>query len=66
MLMCVFIDGTKKIADLKPYLPMEAFRPLNDPNVFNSAIYDGGYFVEWKNYELDLTADTLWHISANS
>jgi hypothetical protein len=65
-LACIFRDGTKKIADLKPYLSKEAFRPLNDPFVFSSAIYNGGYFVEWKNYEIDLSADTLWHIASSA
>ena len=62
-LECLFSDGTKKIADIKPYLGKEAFKPLIDPHVFASALYNGGYFVEWKNYEIDLSADTLWHIS---
>ncbi len=66
MLLCVFSDGTKKIADLKPYLSKEAFRPLKDPHVFTSAIRNGGYFVEWENYEIDMSADTLWHIAANA
>ena len=64
-LECLFSDGTKRIADIKPFLDKEAFRPLKDPNVFASALVNGGYFVEWKNYEIDLSADTLWHISAN-
>jgi hypothetical protein len=66
MLLCVFSDGTKKIADLKPYLSREAFLPLKDPYIFASAIRNGDYFVEWKNYEIDLSADTLWHISAGA
>ncbi|HUZ61352.1 MAG TPA: DUF2442 domain-containing protein [Hanamia sp.] len=61
----VFSDGTKKIADIKPYLDKEVFKPLNDPHIFSSALYNGGYFVEWKNYDVDLSADTLWHISIN-
>jgi hypothetical protein len=65
-LECIFSDGTKKIADIKPFLDKEAFKPLADPHVFASALHNGGYFVEWKNYEVDLSADTLWHISANA
>lgn len=64
-LECTFNDGTKKIADIKPFLDKEAFKPLADPFIFTSALYNGGYFVEWKNYEVDLSADTLWHISAS-
>jgi len=65
-LECLFSDGTTKIADIKPFLDKEAFKPLTDPHVFASALYNGGYFVEWKNYEVDLSADTLWHISTKN
>ncbi len=65
-LECVFNDGSKKIADIKPFLNAEAFKPLTNPMVFSSAIHNGGYYVEWKEYEIDLSADTLWHISANT
>ncbi|HET7118384.1 MAG TPA: DUF2442 domain-containing protein [Hanamia sp.] len=65
-LECFFSDSTKKIADIKPFLDKEAFKPLADPIVFASALYNGGYFVEWKNYEVDLSADTLWHISTKN
>jgi hypothetical protein len=62
-LKCLFADGTTKIANIKPYLDKEAFKPLSDPLIFKS-VRNGGYFVEWVNYEVDLSADTLWHISA--
>lgn len=65
-LKCLFNDGTEKIADIKPFLDKEAFRPLTDPHVFTSTLYNGGYFVAWKNGEIDLSADTLWHISAKA
>jgi hypothetical protein len=65
-LSCVFSDGTRKIADITPYLSKEAFRPLKDPQVFSSALHNGGYYVEWKNYEVDLSADTLWHIAVTA
>ncbi len=63
-LECEFDDGSTKIADIKPYLSKEAFMPLNDPDIFSSALHNGGYFIEWKNYDVDLSADTLWHIAA--
>lgn len=63
-LECLFEDGTKKIADIKPFLKTEAFKPLNDSEAF-SKIKNRHYFVEWADHELDLSADTLWHISAN-
>ena len=65
-LKCLFIDGTEKIADIKPFLDKEAFRPLADPPIFASTLYNGGYFVSWKDWEVDVSADTLWHISAKA
>ena len=60
---CIFNDGSRKIADIKPFLDKEFFKPLTDPNIFGSRLHNGGYFVEWKDYNVDLSADTLWHIS---
>jgi hypothetical protein len=65
-LECLFSDGSKKIADIKPYLSAEAFKPLADPRIFSSMLLNHGYFVEWKDYDVDLSADTLWHIAANA
>ncbi|MBF0107017.1 MAG: DUF2442 domain-containing protein [Deltaproteobacteria bacterium] len=50
-------DGTSGIFDVKPYLSLEAFEPLNDPCEFEK-INNGGYFVEW-NCGADLSADTI-------
>lgn len=61
-LECHFSGGTIKVADTKPYLDKEAFAPLRDQAVFNNSIMNGGYFIEWKDLEIDLSADTLWHI----
>jgi hypothetical protein len=65
-LECLFNDGSRKIADIKPYLSAEAFKPLADPRIFSSMLSNHGYFVEWKDYDVDLSADTLWHIAANA
>jgi hypothetical protein len=65
-LECLFSDGSKKIADIKPYLNSEVFKPLADPHIFSSSLSNQGYFVEWRDYDVDLSADTLWHISANA
>jgi hypothetical protein len=65
-LECIFSDGTRKIADIKPYLSAEAFKPLSDPRIFSSMLSNRGYFIEWKDYDVDLSADTLWHIAANA
>ena len=51
-LECLFSDGTKKIADIKPFVDKETFRPLAPPRVFALALCNGGYFVEWKTMKL--------------
>ena len=61
---CLFSDGTIKIADIKPFLKSEVFKPLTNPKAF-SQITNQKYFVEWSDYEIDLSADTLWHIAVN-
>lgn len=60
-LLCSFSDGSIKIADAFPYLKGEAFKPLLNPIAF-SQIQNRKNYVEWPEYELDLSADTLWHI----
>jgi hypothetical protein len=60
-LLCSFSDGTVKVADIIPYLQDEAFKPLLNPAAF-SKIENRDYYAEWPQYELDLSADTLWHI----
>jgi hypothetical protein len=60
---CIFNDGSRKIADIKPFLSAEAFKPLLDPVIFSSMLRNNGYFVDWKQQEIDLSADTLWHIA---
>jgi len=34
--------------------------------MFSAMLSNHGYFVEWKDYNIDLSADTLWHIAANA
>ncbi len=58
---CVFDDGTKKIADIKPLLNKEVFKPLQNPLAF-AKISNRKYFIEWSDYQVDLSADTLWHL----
>ena len=50
-------DGTTGIFDVTPYLNLEAFQKLNDPENF-SKITNGGYFIEW-DCGADLSADTI-------
>jgi hypothetical protein len=44
-LECLFNDGSRKIADIKPYLSAEAFRPLADPRIFSSMLLNQGYSI---------------------
>ena len=64
-LECQFNDGTRKIADLKPFLKTEVFKPLMNEQAF-SQVKNCKYFVEWSDYEVDLSADTLWHIATQA
>jgi hypothetical protein len=59
---CLFNDGSKGVADIKPFLTSEVFKPLSDPVIFSSMLRNNGYFIDWKEQEIDLSADTLWHI----
>jgi hypothetical protein len=59
-LLCTFSDGAEKIADLSDYLRSEAFKPLVGEDAFNK-VTNQKYFIEWVGYDLDLSADTLWH-----
>jgi hypothetical protein len=36
------------------------FKVLSDFNNF-CEVKNKKYFIEWEKYELDLSADTLWH-----
>ena len=58
---CTFDDGEKKIADISVYLQSPVFSPLQEPRIFKQ-VSNQGYFVEWADQEIDLSADTLWHI----
>ncbi len=63
-LQCTFDNGIKKIADISVYLKAAAFRPLQQPNIFKK-VSNRSYFVEWADEEIDLSADTLWHIGVS-
>lgn len=60
-LICTFDDGTKKVADISQYLQSEVFKPLQNTELFNS-VQNQQYYVEWLDGEVDLSADTLWHV----
>jgi hypothetical protein len=56
----IFEDGAQKQFDLKPYFQFPAFSILKDEKIF-SEVVNKNYFIEWHDYEIDLSADTLWH-----
>jgi hypothetical protein len=60
LLLVKFQSGDEKKFDLKPFLELPAFFPLKDKNIFKK-VSNKGYFIEWQNEEIDLSADTLWH-----
>ena len=46
-----FLSGSRLLLDMKPYLDKIRFRPLADPQVWNSAVTNG-IFVRFGNIEL--------------
>jgi hypothetical protein len=55
-----FDNGIEKKVDLKPYLQLPVFSELKNNAIFQKVI-NRGYFIEWQEQEIDLSADTLWH-----
>ncbi len=64
-LRVVFDDGKRKYFDMESYLDYPAFQVLKSPMAFED-FRNGKFFVEWPAYELDLSADTLWHEGTDS
>ena len=46
-----FVSGSRLLLDMKPYFDKIRFRPLTDPQVWNSAVTNG-IFVRFGNVEL--------------
>ena len=46
-----FVSGSRLLLDMEPYLDKIRFRPLSDPQVWNSAV-TSGIFVRFGNVEL--------------
>jgi len=61
---CLFDNGVTKITDIKPYLDAEAFLKLWDKTIFRRVEVKETY-VSWLSDEVDLSADTLWHIGVD-
>ena len=51
VLQVVFVSGSRLLLDMKPHLDKIRFRPLADPQVWNSAVTNG-IFVRFGNVEL--------------
>ena len=51
ILQVYFVSGSRLLLDMKPYLDKLRFRPLNDPQVWNSAVTNG-IFVRFGNVEV--------------
>lgn len=60
-LVCTFNNGVEKVADMAPFLIAEVFIPLQNVAIF-SQVQNHGDYISWLNEEIDLSADTLWHI----
>lgn len=60
LLLVKFDNGVEKQFDMKPYLELPVFTILKDKQIFQD-VTNQKYFVEWKEKEIDLSADTLWH-----
>ena len=61
ILSCRFDNGVLKTIDIKPLLDKEAFLPLKEDGNFKKVV-NHNYFVEWLGLDIDLSADTLWHM----
>ena len=46
-----FVSGSRLLLDMKPYLDKLRFRPLTDPQLWNSAVTNG-IFVRFGDVEL--------------
>jgi hypothetical protein len=56
----LFDDNLTKVFDFKNYLNLPVFEPLKNLVYFKEA-KNKKYFIEWEKFELDLSADTIWH-----
>jgi hypothetical protein len=56
----VFSNGIIKLFDFKPYLKYPVFTILRQLDYFK-AVKNKKHFIEWEAFELDLSADTIWH-----
>ncbi len=55
-----FNDNSTRIFDMCNYLEFPVFKVLKSINNFKTVV-NKGYFIEWEKFQIDLSADTLWH-----
>ena len=55
-----FVSGSRLLLDMKPYLDKLRFRPLTDPQLWNSAVTNG-IFVRFGN--VGLSHDELFSMA---
>jgi hypothetical protein len=60
-LRLVFTNGEHRRFDMKPYLHLPVFRPLENPNIFGLARVDYGTVV-WPG-DVDIAPETLYQDS---
>lgn len=60
VLEVTFENDYLKLFDFKNYLNLPVFAVINNNEIFKT-VKNKLYFIEWENYEIDLSSDTLWH-----
>ncbi len=55
-----FESGERKIFDIKPYSLIPVLAVLKNEVAFQRVV-NHGYFIEWPDCNVDLSADTLLH-----
>lgn len=53
--------GERKV-DFKDYLKPPVFDPLKSIELFKT-VTNKKYYILWETYDIDVSADTLWHQS---
>ncbi len=60
---CVFSDNTSKQINLTEIAKSPVFQFLNNETHIHYLV-NQKYYIEWPMFEVDLSADTLWHIAS--
>lgn len=58
-LLLTFKNGEEGVFDMKPYLALEIFKPLQDTTIFNTVKVSFDT-IEWCG-EIDIDPETLYH-----